>query len=38
LISLNSNEPVAASSVNMPMITPKSPMRLTMNAFFPAAA
>ena len=30
--------PPHANSVNMPSSTPKSPMRLTMNAFFPASA
>ena len=38
LMSANSKEPTAATRMNMPTITPKSPTRVTMKAFLPAAA
>ncbi len=33
-----SSDPVTVTSMNAPSMKPKSPMRLTMNAFFPASA
>ncbi len=38
LMAENSKEPAAPTRMNMPMMTPKSPIRLAMNAFLPASA